>query len=67
MLQKIGMGPTLTHGNAFFKTIGALGNGSGEPIPRGPINNFTISQPKQNTLNSKWKQEEKNEVCRKIG
>ena len=27
----------------------------------------TISQARQSTLNSKWKQEERKEVCRKIG
>ena len=42
-------------------------NGSGEPIPNGPMDKFTISQPKQNTLNSKWKLEERKEVCRKMG
>ena len=42
-------------------------NGSGEPIPKEPMDKFTISQPKQNTLNSKWKLEERKEVCRKIG
>ena len=31
------------------------------------MDKFTISQPKQNTLNSKWKLEERKEVCRKMG
>ncbi|RVX11573.1 hypothetical protein CK203_015897 [Vitis vinifera] len=73
LLQEIGMGPTSMHENALSKTIGTLGSGSGsvsgsgEPIPRGPMDKFTTSQPRQSTLNSKWKQEERKEVCRKIG
>ncbi|RVW12213.1 hypothetical protein CK203_084290 [Vitis vinifera] len=71
LLQEIGMGPTSMHESALSKTIGTLGSGSGsgsgEPIPRGPMDKFTTSQPKQSTLNSKWKQKEKKEVCRKIG
>ncbi|RVW35015.1 hypothetical protein CK203_079876 [Vitis vinifera] len=81
LLQEIGMGPTSMHESALSKTIGTLGSGSGsgvgsgvgsvsgsgEPIPRGPMDKFTISQPRQSTLNSKWKQEERKEVCRKIG
>ncbi|RVW76443.1 hypothetical protein CK203_056860 [Vitis vinifera] len=65
------------HESALSKTIGTLGSGSGsgsgsvsgsgEPIPRGPMDKFTTSQPRQSTLNSKWKQEERKEVCRKIG
>ena len=39
----------------------------GDPITRGPMDKFTTSQPRQSTLNSKWKQEERKEVCRKIG
>ncbi|XP_010648233.1 uncharacterized protein LOC104878939 [Vitis vinifera] len=42
-------------------------NESGEPIPKGPMDKFAISQPRQSTLNSKWKLEERKEVCRKIG
>ena len=30
------------------------------------MDKFTTSQPRQTTLNSKWKQEERKEVCRKI-
>ncbi|RVW81720.1 hypothetical protein CK203_049553 [Vitis vinifera] len=71
LLQEIGMGPTSKHESALSKTIGTLGSGSGsgsgEPIPRGPMDKFTTSQPRQSTLNSKWKQEERKEVCRKIG
>ncbi|RVW92081.1 hypothetical protein CK203_037088 [Vitis vinifera] len=73
LLQEIGMGPTSMHESALSKTIGTLGSGSGsvsgsgEPIPRGPMDKFTTSQPRQSTLNSKWKQEETKEVCRKIG
>ena len=67
LLQEIGMGPTSMHESALSKTIGALGSGSGEPIPRGPMDKFTTSQPHQSTLNSRWKQEERKEVCRKIG
>ncbi|KAL6318501.1 hypothetical protein AAG906_000579 [Vitis piasezkii] len=72
LLQEIGMGPTSMHESALSKTIGTLGSGSGsvsgsgEPIPRGPMDKFTTSQPRQTTLNSKWKQEERKEVCRKI-
>ncbi|RVW34182.1 hypothetical protein CK203_106000 [Vitis vinifera] len=69
------MGPTSMHESALSKTIGTLGSGSGsgsvsgsgEPIPRGPMDKFTTSQSRQTTLNSKWKQEERKEVCRKIG
>ncbi|RVW96149.1 hypothetical protein CK203_037756 [Vitis vinifera] len=71
------MGPTSMHESALSKTIGTLESGSGsgsgsvsgsgEPIPRGPMDKFTTSQPRQTTLNSKWKQEERKEVCRKIG
>ena len=60
------MGP---NESAFSKTMGTLrsgsgsgnesGSGSGEPIPRGPMDKFTISQPRQSTLNSKWKLEER--------
>ncbi|WKA11308.1 hypothetical protein VitviT2T_028819 [Vitis vinifera] len=75
LLQEIGMGPTSMHESALCKTIGTLGSGSGsgsvsgsgEPIPRGPMDKFTTSQPRQSTLNSKWKQEERKEVYRKIG
>ncbi|RVW73316.1 hypothetical protein CK203_050419 [Vitis vinifera] len=67
LLQEIGMGPTSMHESALSKTIGTLGSGSAEPIPRGPMDKFTTSQPRQSTLNSKWKQEERKEVCRKIG
>ena len=31
------------------------------------MDKFTTSQPRQSTLNSKWKQEERKEVYRKIG
>ena len=63
LLQEIGMGPTSMHESALSKTIGTLGSGSGsgsvsgsgEPIPRGPMDKFTTSQPRQSTLNSKWK------------
>ena len=65
------MGPTSMHESTLSKTIGTLGSGSGsgsgEPIPRGPRDKFTTSQPRQSTLNSKWKQKERKEVCRKIG
>ncbi|RVW81111.1 hypothetical protein CK203_044711 [Vitis vinifera] len=69
------MCPTSMHESVLSKTIGTLGSGSGsgsvsgsgEPIPRGPMDKFTTSQPRQSTLNSKWKQEERKEVCRKIG
>ena len=67
LLQEIGMGPTSMHESALSKTIGTLGSRSGKPIPRGPMDKFTTSQPRQSTLNSKWKQEERKEVCRKIG
>ncbi|RVX10235.1 hypothetical protein CK203_016188 [Vitis vinifera] len=72
LLQEIGMGPSLMHESALSKTIETLGSesgsisGSGEPIPRGPMDKFTTSQSRQTTLNSKWKQEERKEVCRKI-
>ena len=67
LLQEIGMGPTSMHESALSKTIGTLGSGSGsvsvsgsgEPIPRGPMDKFTASQPRQSTLNSKWKQKER--------
>ena len=79
LLKEIGMGPTSMHDNVLSKTTGTLGSrnksrsesgsvsGGEEPIPRGPMDKFTISQAKQSTLNSKWKQEERKEVCRKIG
>ena len=67
LLQEIGMGPTSMNESALSKTIGVLGSGSREPIPRGPMDKFTTSQPHQSTLNSRWKQEERKEVCRKIG
>ena len=75
LLQEIGMGPTSMHDNVLPKITGTLqsgfGSGSvsggGEHIPRGPIDKFTTSQAGQSTLNSKWKQEERKEVCRKIG
>ena len=63
LLQEIGMSPTSMHESALSKTIGTLGSGSGsvsgsgEPIPRWPMDKFTTSQPRQSTLNSKWKQE----------
>ena len=55
------MGPSLMHESALSKTIGTLRSGSvsesgsGEPIPRRPMDKFTTSQPRQTTLNSKWK------------
>ena len=65
LLQEIGMGPTSMHESALSKTIGALGSGSGsgKPIPRGPMDKFTTLQPHQSTLNSRWKQKERKEVC----
>ena len=63
------MGPTSMHESAFSKTMAALGSGSGsetgsgEPIPRGLMDQFTTSQFRQNTLNSKLKQEERKKVC----
>ena len=48
------------HESDLSKTIGILG--SGEPIPRRPMDKFTTSQPRQTTLNSKWKQEERKKV-----
>ena len=74
LLQEICMGPTSIHDNVLFKTMGTLGSGSGsgsisgggEPIPRGPMDKFITSQDRQSTLNSKWKQEERKKVCRKI-
>ncbi|RVX09356.1 hypothetical protein CK203_015304 [Vitis vinifera] len=60
LLQEIGMGPTSRHESALSKTIGTLGSGSGsgsgsvsgngEPIPRGPMDKFTTSQPRQNVV-----------------
>ena len=59
------MGPTSMHESVFSKTMGTLWNenesksgsvsvsGSGEPIPRGPMDKFTTLQPRQSTLNSK--------------
>ena len=67
------MGLTSMHESAFSKTMAALGSGSGsetgsgEPIPRGLMDQFTTSQFRQNTLNSKLKQEERKEVCWKNG
>ena len=74
LLQEIGMGPTSMHDNILSKTTGTLGSGSGsgsgssvsgggEPIPMGPMDKFTTSQARESTLNSKWKQEERKEVC----
>ncbi|KAI8543885.1 hypothetical protein RHMOL_Rhmol08G0253400 [Rhododendron molle] len=37
------------------------------PKPRGPMDKFATSEARQSTLNSKWKQDERKEVCRKIG
>ena len=31
------------------------------------MDKFTISQARQSTLNSKWKEEERKEMCRKNG
>ena len=69
LLQEIGMGSTSMHESALSKTLGALGSGSGSGSgePRGPMDKFTTSLPHQSTLNSRWKQEERKEVCRKIG
>ena len=64
------MGPTSIHESVLSKTIGTLGNvsgsGSGELIPRGPMDKFTTSQPRQSTLNSKWKQEERRKCVEKL-
>ena len=46
LLQEIGMSPTSMHESALSKTIGTLGSKSGEPIPRGPMDKFTTSQPR---------------------
>ena len=49
LLQEIGVGP---NESVFSKTMGTLRsrsesvNGSGEPIPRGPMDKFVISQPR---------------------
>ena len=48
LLQEICMGPTSMHENALSKTIGTLGSGSGsvsgsgEPIPRGPMDKLPL-------------------------
>ena len=59
--------------SSFCKTIGSgSGNGSGsvsgsaQPIPRGPMDKFTVLELRQSTLNSKWKQKERKEVHKKI-
>ena len=61
------MGATSMHGSVLSKPIRTFGSGSGESIPRGPMDKFTTSQLRQSILNSKWKQEERKEMCRKIG
>ena len=43
------------HESALSKTIGTLGSGSREPIPKGPVDKFITLQHRQSTLNSKWK------------
>lgn len=57
------------HKSAFSKTLenesGSV-SGSEQPIPRRPMNKFTTLESRQSILNSKWKQEETNEVCGKI-
>ena len=35
------MGLTSMHESAFSKTMGTLGSGSGEPLPRRPMDKFT--------------------------
>ena len=68
LLEEIGMDWNPMNESVFCKTIrSGKGSVSGQPIPRGPMDKFTISEPRQSTLNSKWKQEERKEVCRKIG
>ena len=61
---------------ALSKTMGTLESGSrsgsgsvsrgGEPISRGSMHKFTTLQARQSNLNYKWKQEERNEVCKKV-
>ena len=55
LLEEISMGLNLMIESSFCKTIGSgSGNGSGsaQPIPRGPMDKFTILEPKQSTLNT---------------
>ena len=44
LLQEIGMSPTSMHESALSKTKGTLGSGSGsgEPIPRGPMDKLPL-------------------------
>ncbi|XP_075112868.1 uncharacterized protein LOC107826286 isoform X2 [Nicotiana tabacum] len=37
------------------------------PKARGPLDDFVSTQARQATLNSKWKKEERKEVCQRIG
>ena len=81
MLQEIGVGPnesafSKTMGALWSGSGSGSGSGSesgsgsvnesGEPIPKGPMDKFAISQPRQSTLNSKWKLEERKEVYKKL-
>ena len=59
LLEEISMGLNLMIESSFCKTIGSgSGNGSGsvsgsvQPIPRGPMDKFTILEPRQSTLNT---------------
>nr|XP_033515152.1 uncharacterized protein LOC117279682 [Nicotiana tomentosiformis] len=67
--------------NATLEEMRAVASGSGmgsesgtspsmpnlHPKARGPIDDYVSAQTRQATLNSKWKKEERKEVCQRIG
>ncbi|XP_028089531.1 uncharacterized protein LOC114289897 [Camellia sinensis] len=68
MLYEIGMGAGAKGESGASQSIeGDTGGMTQAPKLRGPMDKFASSQARQSTLNSKWKQEERKDVCRKIG
>lgn len=63
-----GSGSVSVGNDAFVVDSGSSGT-SCQPAVRakGPIDQFVSSEARQATLNSKWKKEERKEVCRAIG
>ncbi|XP_028065080.1 uncharacterized protein LOC114268155 [Camellia sinensis] len=67
MLYEIGMGAGAKGESGASQSIEGDTGMTQAPKPRGPMDKFASSQARQSTLNSKWKQEERKDVCRKIG
>ncbi|CAL2278771.1 unnamed protein product [Prunus armeniaca] len=70
MLREIGDGPrggALKYGIPGTRSAAVDGTLRAQPKSKGPMDRFVTLEARQSTLNSAYKQEERKEVCRKIG